>query len=385
MPGGTGNGEDARGRPDAAARPRAGQDQAPPQPRCAGHAMGGDPAGRPRVADIALLAGVGTATVDRVLHGRAHVRAATRARVEAALRELAASGGRPHVVAPPPPGMALRAFLGGQPGFANDILARSLRHHAREAGIAMGVEFVLRREVAGLAGALAACARDGTTGVIVQPVGHPLVRDAIAALIGAGVPVTAILSAPPSLPGLGYVGLDNHAAGRLAGRIAALLCGGRGQIACLTSSAYRSHEAREAGLRAILQDRFPALELVATVATDDDPAACRRETGALLARHPGLSGLVSLAAGNRGIERALIDAGRAGRTHFVSFNLTPLTRAGLLSGHVSAVIHQDMGRIARRAIRQLIAAHRGGAPGPALVPAELILRENLRDAEDALI
>lgn len=339
---------------------------------------------RPRVADIALLAGVGTATVDRVLHGRAHVRAATRARVEAAMRELAASGVRPHVVAPPPPGMALRAFLGGRPGFANDILSQSLRHHAREAGVAVSVEFVLRRNVTALAEALAECARDGTTGVIVQPVEHPLIRDAITALIAGGVPVVAILSTPHSVPGLGYVGLDNRAAGQLAGRITALLCGGQGRVACLTSSAYRSHEERESGLRTILRDRFPALELVAMIATDDDPAACQREAGALLARHPDLSGLISLAAGNRGIERALIDAGRAGHTHFVTFNLTPLSRAGLVSGHVSAVIHQDMGRIARQAIRLLIAAHRGAAPGPALVPAELILRENLRDAGDAL-
>lgn len=104
----------------------------------------------------------------------------------------------------------------------------------------------------------------------------------------------------------------------------------------------------------------------------------------LLARYPDLSGLISLAASNRGIERALIDAGRAGRTHFVAFNLTPLTRAGLVSGHVAAVVHQDMGRIARQAIRQLIEANRGRPTGPAPVPAELILRENLRDAEDAL-
>ena len=36
---------------------------------------------RATVAQIAKLAGVGTATVDRVLHGRAHVGVATRQRV----------------------------------------------------------------------------------------------------------------------------------------------------------------------------------------------------------------------------------------------------------------------------------------------------------------
>ena len=340
---------------------------------------------RPRVADIALLAGVGTATVDRVLHGRPNVRAATRARVEAAIRELAASGGRPHLVAPPPPGMRFRAFLGGRPGFANDILARALRHHARESGVGLRCDFVLRREVRVLAAALAACGADGTTGIIVQPVEHPLVRDAIAELGARGIPVVAVLTAPQGLPHLGYVGLDNRAAGRLAGQITGLFCRGEGRIACFITEAYRSHEDRESGLRSILRERFPGLALAEVIVTDDDPATCRRQTVALLARIPDLAGLVNFGAGNRGVERALLDAGRVGSMAFVAFNLTPQTRMGLISGSVSAVVHQDMGRIARQAIRLLIAANRGTPPRPDLIPAELILRENLRDADDVLM
>ncbi|WP_347268867.1 LacI family DNA-binding transcriptional regulator [Paracoccus sp. (in: a-proteobacteria)] len=340
---------------------------------------------RPRLADIALLAGVGTATVDRVLHGRPNVRAATRARVEAAIRELSASGGRPRIVAPPPPGMQFRAFLGGRPGFANDILARALRHHARDLGVGLACDFVLRRDAPRLATDLAACAGGGCTGVIVQPVEHPLVHDAIAGLQAAGIPVVAVLSAPQGLAQLGYVGLDNRAAGRLAGQITGLLCRGQGQLACLVTEAYRSHEERESGLRSILRERFPGMELVASVVTDDDPAACRAQTTALLSRHPGLAGVVNLGAGNRGIERALIDAGASGRVAFTAFNLTPMTRLGLISGSVSAVVHQDMGRIARQGLRMLIAAHRGTPPHPDPIPAELILSENLRDSDSILI
>lgn len=340
---------------------------------------------RPRIADIAALAGLGTATVDRVLHGRAHVRPTTRARVEAAIAELTASGARPAPVLPPPPGMDFRAFLGGRPGFANDLLARALRRQARAEGVRLACDFVPRREVGGLVAALEAAAEQGATGIIVQPVAHPLIDATLARLVARGLPVVTVLSAPPGVAGLGYVGLDNHAAGRLAGQITGLTCTGRGAVACLTSRAYHSHVAREAGFRAVLREQFPDLTHVATIATEDDPTLCQRETAALLARHPDLAGLVNFAAGNRGVERALIDAGRAGRTRFVTFNLTPLARMGLVSGSISAVIHQDLSRIARNGIAMLIAAHRGTPPGPAPVPAELILREGLHEADDALM
>jgi DNA-binding LacI/PurR family transcriptional regulator len=46
------------------------------------------PAGSVRIRDVAAHAGVGVATVSRVLNGRAHVAESTRLRVEAAIREL---------------------------------------------------------------------------------------------------------------------------------------------------------------------------------------------------------------------------------------------------------------------------------------------------------
>jgi LacI family transcriptional regulator len=58
--------------------------------------MEAPPAGTPRIADVAARAGVGVATVSRVLNGRAHVRAETRERVLDAIRAL---GYRPSSVA----------------------------------------------------------------------------------------------------------------------------------------------------------------------------------------------------------------------------------------------------------------------------------------------
>ncbi|MFD2173860.1 LacI family DNA-binding transcriptional regulator [Rhodobacter lacus] len=338
---------------------------------------------RPRISDIALIAGVGTATVDRVLNNRPGVRAATVEKVRAAERELALSGMRPQLIQPAPAGLLLRAFLGGPPGFANEVLARELRAVARARGVTLQVEFPRRTDPAAQAAALLACIENGTGGVIVQPAEHPLVRDAVARLQAAGVPVISVLSTLPGLPGLPYVGLDNRAAGRLAGQILANLIGKKGKIAYFFSDAiYRSHEEREAGLRSILREEFPAVEVVETLSTNDSPDQCFRLGTDLFARRRDLAGVVNFAAGNRGLERAIADAGLAGSLCFVSFNLTALSRKALIERTMAAVVHQDMGQIAARAVAALIAQRRGETPVLRPVPAELILRENLRDADE---
>lgn len=333
----------------------------------------------PRILDIALLAGVGTATVDRVLNGRSGVRAATVSRVLAARDALALSGGRPQVLQPAAKGLRLRAMLGGPPGFANNILIQRLRASARSAGAVLAADFVLRTNPVALAAALDACLENGSDGVIVQPVEHRLVRDALARLIGAGIPVVSVLTDLPGLAGLHYVGLDNHAAGRTAGRMLGLMCGGQGEVALFCSELlYPSHRAREDGLRHVLRTEFPGLAPVEVLAAFDNPKACHDLTGDLMRRRPGIVGICNVAAGNRGIERALLDAGRAHEVVFIAFNLTPLSHQALISGTMDAVIHQDMTRIADGAIAALVAHQLRQPVVPPEIPTEILLRENIR-------
>ncbi len=335
---------------------------------------------KPRIIDIALQAGVGTATVDRVLNGREGVKPKTVEKVLEAARFLAESGGRPRVLAPRAEDLRLRALIGGRPGFANELLGQALRESARASGTPLQLEFVCRTDPAALAARLRACREDSIGGVIVQPVEHPFVRDAIAELIADGIQVVTVLSQMPGIDPLGHVGLDNRAAGRLAGQILGYLCGGRGTATIFHSNAiYRSHEEREAGLRSILREEFPQIEIVETISTDDDPALCFRQASDVLGRRPDLSAIVNLAAGNRGIERALLDAGRARSVQFVAFNLTPLSRNALIERSINAVIHQDMTRIAQEAIGAICTGHQGRPLPHVTIPCELILRENLRD------
>ena len=90
---------------------------------------------KPRIVDIALQAGVSTATVDRVLNGRPGVKGKTVSKVRDAAEWLAKSGGRPTVVASSLKALTIDILLAGGPGFANEILMREFHRASRLAGV----------------------------------------------------------------------------------------------------------------------------------------------------------------------------------------------------------------------------------------------------------
>ena len=69
---------------------------------------------------------------------------------------------------------------------------------------------------AGAAALLAAIGRRGSDGVILKAPDHPLVAEAVDALVGAGIPVVTFVTDVPFSRRLAYVGADNRAAGATA-------------------------------------------------------------------------------------------------------------------------------------------------------------------------
>ena len=109
-----------------------------------------------------------------------------------------------------------------------------------------------------LAERLRACAQRGSSGVAVQVLDHALVREAVAELAGAKIPVVTVLTDITGVDHLGYFGLDNRAAGRTAGFLMGRFCGGGGKLAVVWGGQlYRSHEERESGFRSVLRAERP--------------------------------------------------------------------------------------------------------------------------------
>ena len=101
--------------------------------------MASDDSVKARIIDIALQAGVSTATVDRVLNDRPGASQKMKARVREAMQWLDKSPVRPVVVPTVSADIAIDVLIADKAGFANDILAQELRRAATERGISLSL------------------------------------------------------------------------------------------------------------------------------------------------------------------------------------------------------------------------------------------------------
>ena len=333
-----------------------------------------------RIIDIALQAGVSTATVDRVLNKRPGVRQKTIDRVIETVKWLEKGPNRPTIIPTITSDLTVDVIIAGGAGFSNDVLVREIKRTSKERGVAVRLALPQRMDPAALASALSTCQKAESSAVIVQVLEHPSVRAAIGELAASGIPVVTILTDLPRAETVGYVGLDNRAAGRTAGLLMGRLCAQAGTIAIFWGGQlYRSHEEREMGFRTVLRSEFEHLKVLDAIRGYDDPRKNYEMAAELLARHDDLQGVYSVGSGNRGIEKAMLESGRKDEVTYVAFNLTPLTKQCLLSGVIDAVVHQDMARAAENAISAVV-DHIAGRPTQIdNIPIEIIMRESIRD------
>ncbi|WP_102958575.1 LacI family DNA-binding transcriptional regulator [Mangrovicella endophytica] len=336
------------------------------------------------LSEIAREAGVSAATVDRVLNERQGVKARTRDHVLGVARRLGyvsdteggeAGGGRPAAKS-----VRLDIVLpsGTNTFIAN--LANSITQLAAERPEAdLRLHLMEGFDPLALASHLESLAAD-SRGVGLVGLDHPAVREAVRALEAAGVPVVTLVSDISHAPRAGYVGIDNRAAGRLAGYLLGRLHGRRpAKVALFAGSfAYRGHEEREMGFRHILAEEFPEFEIVAHTESRDDWERTYTEATRILSETPDLAGIYNIGAGNRGIARALEEAGRARSVLFVGHEVTEFSRRFLLSGTMDVAIDQNPRVEAREAIDRLLGAAKGQRQFTSfLVRMQAVFKENI--------
>jgi LacI family transcriptional regulator len=338
---------------------------------------------RSRIPDIARAAGVSTATVDRVLHGRVPVRPATAQRVLQAAADLRYLPDQElwRTLRPAPMELAfllpagtnrfLRMLGDGIAG-AGDTIA-PFHVHCR-------VHTIDSFDPAKVAGALRRHGR-AAQGVAFMALEHPRVREAVDELAARGVHVLTLISDLTPSRRAAYVGMDNRAAGRTAASLIGRLLGPRsGSVALIAGSlAYRGHEEREMGFLGLMQERFAGLRVVGVREGRDDADTNERLARALLRQHPDLVGLYNIGGGAEGVGRALKSRRQGERPVFVAHGLTPDTRALLIDGTLDAVINQHPQTMLLNCVRIFsnLRDGRGATAGVEPVRIGVVLRENL--------
>lgn len=208
----------------------------------------------------------------------------------------------------------------------------------------------------------------------------PAVREAVRRLVGAGIPVLTLVSDISHVGRMNYVGIDNRAAGRLAGYlIGRFLPGASGKVALLAGAlAYRGHEEREMGFRHVLSESFPKLDVVAVREVHEDPERAYEEVRALLKEHDDLLAIYCIGAGQEGVARALTEVGREKSVIFIGHDLTDRTREYLINGVMDAAIDQNAQVEAREAIDRLVRAVRNEPDiATTTVRIQSVFRENI--------
>ena len=307
---------------------------------------------------IADAAGVSRGTVDRVLHGRGHVRPEVEERILRLAREL-------HYQ-PNPLGRALvkssrTTRIGvicqfSETPFMN-LVTEGVELARRELGT-RGTEVLLETissyDSARLLDAMDRMVRAGVRGLALTPGHAPEIAERMREIVRGGIPVVTFNTDAPDTGRMCYVGQDNYRAGETCAGLMAMCLRDGGLV--LPVSGYEDHPAhaqRQEAFRKTLEAANPSVTILPCGQCCDTDAVAQQIVREALREHPDLSGIYLSGNGQIGASRALRDAGRAGKVCVVGYDLTAENVRELKEGAIGFLIDQNAAEQGYRPARLL--------------------------------
>lgn len=310
------------------------------------------------IKEIARQAGLGTATVDRVLNDRAHVSPQTKLRVKAAIEELRAQE-------------AQLAACGRRLFF--DFVVEAPSRFSREVKAAAEAilpqigtavcrpRFLLQdiMEEEEVVAALRRIMKRGSQGVCLKARDTAKIRDAVKMLADARIPVVTLVTDIAASDRLAYVGLDNTGAGRTAAYLVSRMLG-EGQGMVLTTRSHErflGEEEREAAFIDALASARPELQVLAVQGGSGVDFETSRLLEKSLKHVRALRAVYSMGGGNRSILRTLDDHGLRPDV-YVAHDLDRENRELILDRRLDFVLHHDLQLDIKNAFNAFLAFHR---------------------------
>jgi LacI family transcriptional regulator len=301
----------------------------------------------PTISDIARMAGVGTATVDRVLNRRPGVNAETIQKVMKVVAEL----GTPPQPGRPRRGENLRfAFvLPAEESPFFELIDRQIAQSAGDFRHQHITEVTLRVDAADPAQFAAELAQLGDCeGIALLAPDMPPIKLAINELVRSGTHVVTLFSDVAGSMRETHIGADNRAAGRTAGLLLARMAQQEGRDTLLLSSQATRLSAeieRRIGFAQVLEERFPRVRMVRTPDLPSDDEGAARALLQFLGNDVDLAriaGIYNVGSGSAGVVRALADTSMAPELGAIAHDFNDEHRTLLGSGGLSYVLHQDI-------------------------------------------
>jgi len=313
---------------------------------------------RPTVHDVASEAGVSLATVDRVINGRTGVREKTADKVRSAIERLgyvrdtsAANLARQReyrfTIILPDNGSQFIDTV-------KDALTEAADAQVAER-LVVKIVSVVPEDPHAVARTLHSVRNAAPDGVAIMAQETPQVRDAIARLKADGIAVVALLSDLPSSERDFFVGINNVSAGRTAaflmGRFSKV---SQGKVVVIANSMIaRDSVDRRLGFDSVMLEEFPGLTVMPSIETHGDSVRAEAILRRLLDENRDVVGVYAMASGNRYLLDIMRASGHLENLIYIGHELTPHTRDALINGEIDAVIAQNVGHLARSALRVL--------------------------------
>jgi LacI family transcriptional regulator len=300
------------------------------------------------ITQIAEAAGVGTATVDRVLNNRPGVNPTTVRKVREAMATLGGGApvrGRPRSTSNYRFAFVLPAARLGFFDLVDRVVAQTagdFRHHH--------ITEVTHRLPSSDASAFAAelAKLSDLDGLALLAPDVPAVKLAVNELVRAGVHVVTLFSDVPGSLRETAIGADNRAAGRTAGLLIGRSLPRETPALCaLLSPAtrYAAEIDRRIGFQQVLEERFPQarlLRLFELPESEDKAYEYGREMLDPEATEGTIEAVYNVGPCSFGVARALAEHGYGHEVMFVAHDLLEVHRSMLLSGALSYLLHQDV-------------------------------------------
>ena len=303
---------------------------------------------------VAKIAGVGIATVDRVLNERGGVSPETTRKVLKAARELGLKRLLPEEYRHP---WQIEVFLSNNGSSFFQQLVRYFSEVAGELGyrrITLHKTLAAESQPEKLAQSI--IARSATRdGIIVFGHDYPPIYRALALCRKRGVPVITIVTDLPDADRLCHVGIDQYQAGRTAGLLMSKMVHQPGDIVMVSGRFdYWAHRQRIAGFREVMMQRTPQRHLREVLFGLDQRDTIRTLLESSLTQSQHVAGLYNTGMGNSDISETLRAHHLLGRCGYITHELYSVTRQLLRNDELAFALDQNAQQHARLAIELLL-------------------------------
>jgi LacI family transcriptional regulator len=341
------------------------------------------------IANIAQNAGVGTATVDRVLNGRSGVNSETEQKVLQAIKAL----GVPSIARGRPRSKGNFKFAYVLPAENSQFLDQLERHIAQTAGdfrhqhiteithrIAADDHTKFGDELAKI---------EDCDAIVLMAPDTPAVKLAINEHVRAGRHVVTLFTDVAGSQRQVYVGADSRAAGRTAGLLLARMAHSPSNeqknsslLLLSQTTRYSSEIERRIGFAQVIEERYPNFQVIrGGDISSNDEEACEQLLKYLdneidVKR---LSGVYAVGGAIQGISRALKARGLTQQAPLVAHDFTHTNQALLINGSLAYALHQDVHYCVLTAAKVLrgLCDNVRGAPNVVQPRVEILTVENL--------